>query len=203
MTGEAAAAYRFLTQSLERPSRSSRNRSRGSRRSRPKPRKGSVAHDDAERHYRAALAASAIAAEHLSADGVRGFPVAARAAGDAVIELLRHGAACRSAPAAARARRSSASVATTATRVETLRYRLELALRGDDRAHAREAAFFALYLDHERRERCARARQLDRATRAGRRAARARSGSRGGRAERRAARARLGSRATASEHREP
>ncbi len=36
-----------------------------------------------------------------------------------------------------------------AERVTALRYRLELALRGDDSAHAREAAFFALYLDDD------------------------------------------------------
>jgi hypothetical protein len=32
-------------------------------------------------------------------------------------------------------------------RIATLRYRLELASSGTDRAHAREAAFFALYID--------------------------------------------------------
>jgi hypothetical protein len=36
-----------------------------------------------------------------------------------------------------------------AARVETLRYRLEVALRGVDTAHAREAAFFALYLEND------------------------------------------------------
>jgi hypothetical protein len=34
-------------------------------------------------------------------------------------------------------------------RVEILRYRLALALDGGDVAHAREAAFFALYLDDD------------------------------------------------------
>ena len=66
----------------------------------------------------------------------------------AVIELLESAPAAdplllRLALAEARTDRRAAA------RVATLRYRLELALRGDDRAHAREAAFFALYLDDD------------------------------------------------------
>ena len=147
VTGDAAAAYRFLTQSLERPEA-------------PEP--GSLAwlatlaaetadglgrHDDADRHYRAALAASDPQPSIYLLTAYADF-LLRRERPAAVIALLESAPPAdspllRLALAEARMGRDAGA------RVETLRFRLELALRGEDRAHAREAAFFALHLDHD------------------------------------------------------
>src|SRR5690606_4064800 len=103
--------------------------------------------EDAARHYRAALAASVPQPSIYLLTAYADF-LLRRGRPGAVIELLERAPAAdplllRLALAEARTGRSAHE------RLATLRYRLELALRGDDRAHAREAAFFALYLDDD------------------------------------------------------
>ena len=102
---------------------------------------------DAERHYRAALAASGVEPTIYLLTAYADFLLSRGRPAD-VIDLLA------SAPAADTLLLRLALAETRAglgaqEHIATLRYRLELALRGDDRAHAREAAFFSLYLDDD------------------------------------------------------
>ena len=103
--------------------------------------------DAAARHYAAALAASGdrpsiyLLTAHADFLLRRGLPAA-------VVDLLEDAPPAdsillRLALAERRMGRDAAE------RVEILRYRLGLALEGADVAHAREAAFFALYLDDD------------------------------------------------------
>jgi Tfp pilus assembly protein PilF len=146
-TGEAAAAYRFLTETLARPQTLDAETSAWLATLAAETAEGLDLHEDAERHFRAALAASepqpSIYLLTAYADFLlrRGRPAA-------VIELLDEAPPAdslwlRLALAEARTGRRAAE------RLVALRYRLELALRGDERAHAREAAYFALYLDYD------------------------------------------------------
>jgi hypothetical protein len=99
--------------------------------------------DDAEVHYRAALAAEARPSVYLLA-AYADFLLHADRAADAIALLADAPPAdpllLRLALANKRAGRDAAKL------VDVLRYRLQLALGGLETTHAREAAYFALYL---------------------------------------------------------
>jgi hypothetical protein len=146
-TGDAASAYRFLAQSLARHESLEPESVAWLAALAAEAAEALRLDDDAARHYAAAVAASderpSIYLLTAYADFLlrRGQPAA-------VIELLEQVPPAdpillRLALAESRVGRADAA------RLETLRYRLELALRGDDAAHAREAAFFALYLERD------------------------------------------------------
>ena len=148
MTGDAAAAYRFLSNNLARPESLDAESTAWLATLAAETAEGLRLHDDADRHYRAALAASTTPSIYLLTSYSdfllrRGRPaeVIALLAGTPPADTLW----LRLALAEARTGRSDP------VRIATLRYRLELALRGQERAHAREAAFFALYLDDDAR----------------------------------------------------
>ena len=147
MTGEAAAAYRFLTESLARPQLLDGESAAWITTLAAETAERLGMNEEAERHYRAALAANELEPSIYLLTAYSDF-LLRRGRPAAVVGLLA------TAPPAdtlllrlalAEARLGSGR----AEHVATLRYRLELALRGDDRAHAREAAFFALYLDDD------------------------------------------------------
>jgi Tfp pilus assembly protein PilF len=147
MTGDAAAAYRFLTENLARPESLDPESAAWLATLAAEIAERLDLHEDAARHYRTALAASASQPGIYLLTAYADF-LLRRGRPAAVIELLESAPAAdplllRLALAEARTDRRAPA------RLETLRYRLELALRGDDRAHAREAAFFALYLDDD------------------------------------------------------
>jgi hypothetical protein len=103
--------------------------------------------DEAARHYAAAFAASG-AAPSIYLLTVHADFLLRRGQPAAVVESLE-----RAPPADSILLRLALAERRTghdaAERVEILRYRLALALDGADVAHAREAAFFALYLDDD------------------------------------------------------
>jgi hypothetical protein len=147
VTGEAASAYRFLNTNLERQESLDPEVVAWLATLAAETAEGLGLFDDAARHYGAALAASgkrpSIYLLTAQADFLlrQGRPAA-------VVALLENAPPAdplllRLALAEARLGRASPA------RTDTLRYRLELGLRGTDRAHAREAAFFALYLDRD------------------------------------------------------
>jgi hypothetical protein len=147
MTGDAAAAYRFLTESLARPESLDTEPAAWLATLAAETAEELGLHADAERHYRAALAASGVEPTIYLMTAYADFLLQRGRPAD-VIDLLA------SAPAADTLLLRLALAETRAglgaqERIATLRYRLELALRGDDRAHAREAAFFSLYLDDD------------------------------------------------------
>ena len=147
MTGQAAAAYRFLTETLARPRALDAESTAWLATLAAETAEGLGFHEDAERHFRRALAASEREPSIYLLTAYADF-LLRRERPAAVIELLDGAPPAdplllRFALAEKRAGRSAVE------RVATLRYRLELSLRGDDRAHAREAAFFALYLDDD------------------------------------------------------
>ena len=147
MTGEAAAAYHFLTASLARSESFDSESAAWLATLAAETAEGLGLHADAERHYRAALAASGVEPTIYLLTAYADF-LLRRGRPDDVIDLLA------SAPAADTLLLRLALAETRAglgaqEHIATLRYRLELALRGDDRAHAREAAFFSLYLDDD------------------------------------------------------
>jgi hypothetical protein len=103
--------------------------------------------DEAARRYAAALAAGGAGPSIYLLTSYADF-LLRRGRDSAVVELLEKAAPAdsvllRLAVAEARLGRPDAA------RIETLRYRLDLALRGLDVAHAREAAFFALYVEKD------------------------------------------------------
>jgi tetratricopeptide repeat protein len=103
--------------------------------------------DEAERHYAAAFAASGAAPSIYLLTAQADF-LLQRGRAAAVVERLESAPPAdsvllRLALAEARLGRADPE------RIATLRYRLELALTGADVTHAREAAFFALYLDDD------------------------------------------------------
>ncbi len=103
--------------------------------------------EEAARHYGTAFGASRSQPSIYLLTAYADF-LLRRGEPEAVIELLQDGPSAdplllRLALAEQRIGRADP------TRVETLRYRLELALRGDDRAHAREAALFALRIEND------------------------------------------------------
>jgi hypothetical protein len=103
--------------------------------------------DEAERHYAVAFAASGGAPSIYLLTAHADF-LLQRGRAAAVVELLENASPAdsvllRLALAEARLGRADPQ------RIETLRHRLELALTGADVTHAREAAFFALYLDDD------------------------------------------------------
>jgi hypothetical protein len=103
--------------------------------------------DDAARHYAAAHAASGARPSIYLLTAHADFLLRHARPAD-VIELLEQAPSAdtvllRLALAEARVGRPNPE------RVEILRYRLEIALRGADDTHAREAAFLALYLDND------------------------------------------------------
>jgi hypothetical protein len=147
MTGEAASAYGFLNANLERRESLDPELVAWLATLAAETAEGLGLFEDAAGHYGTALAASgeqpSIYLLTAQADFLlrRGRPAA-------VVALLENAPPAdslllRLAVAEARLGRANP------TRIDTLRYRLELALRGTDRAHAREAAFFALYLDRD------------------------------------------------------
>jgi tetratricopeptide (TPR) repeat protein len=145
MTGEAAAGYRFLAHALSTPEALGAESVVWLATLAAETAEQLELHEDAERHYRAALAASGREPSIYLLTAYADFLLRHERPA-AVIELLGGTPPAdtlwlRLAVAERRAGRDAAE------RVAVLRYRLELALRGDDRAHAREAAFFALYLD--------------------------------------------------------
>jgi hypothetical protein len=147
LTGDAAAAYRFLSETLARPATLDAAAAVWLATLAAETAESLELDDDAERHYAAALTASAGEPSIYLLTAYADFLLRRERPGDAV--ALLDGAP----PADALLLRLALAVSRTggnvAKRVAALRYRLELALRGDDRAHAREAAFFALYLDDD------------------------------------------------------
>jgi len=147
VTGDGAAAYRFLNSTLARPKSLDPESAAWLATLAAETAEELGLPEDAARHYRAALAASVPQPSIYLLTAYADF-LLRRGRPGAVIELLERAPAAdplllRLALAEARTGRSAHE------RLATLRYRLELALRGDDRAHAREAAFFALYLDDD------------------------------------------------------
>ena len=146
-TGDAAAAYQWLAANSERPE---------SFDSELGPWLATLAAEsaevlgrdhDAERHYAEALAESGDAPSIYLLTAYADF-LLQLGRNAAVVELLdgappADSVLLRLALAEARMGR------TDSKRLDTLRYRLELALRGVDSTHAREAAFFALYLEND------------------------------------------------------
>lgn len=147
VTGEADAAYRFLTETLGRPEALDAESRAWLTTLAAEAAERLGLHGEAERHYRAALAASGLEPSIYLLTAYSDF-LLRRGRPAAVVELLENAPLADTLLlrlALAEARLGSGR----AEHVATLRYRLELALRGDDRAHAREAAFFALYLDDD------------------------------------------------------
>jgi Tfp pilus assembly protein PilF len=144
VTGEAAAAYRLLTESLARPELGAEMTGWLATLAAETAERLDL-HEDADRHYRTALAASGAEPTIYMLTAYADF-LLRRARPTAVIALLEGAPPAdpvllRLALAEIRAGRDPVE------RIATLRYRLELARIGADRAHAREAAFFALYID--------------------------------------------------------
>jgi hypothetical protein len=146
-TGDAEAAYRLLAANAERQESLDLGLAVWLNTLAAEAAEALGRDDDAARHYAAALAASrdrpSIYLLTAQADFLlrRDDPVT-------VVELLENAPPAdsillRLAVAERRMGRDSSP------RVEILRYRLELALAGADVAHAREAAFFALYLEND------------------------------------------------------
>jgi hypothetical protein len=143
MSGEAANAYRFLDEQLAAtgdlpPDISSWLETLAAEIAE------ALGHErDAERHYRAALSAAAQPSVYLLA-AYADFLLHADRAEDAISLLADEPPAdpllLRLALAEKRAGRD------VAQRVDVLGYRLQLALDGLETTHAREAAYFALYL---------------------------------------------------------
>jgi Tfp pilus assembly protein PilF len=147
VTGDAAAAYRFLIRSLERPEALEPEALAWLTTLAAEISDGLGRPDDADRHYRAALAASEPQPTIYLLTAYADF-LLRRNRPAAVIALLESAPPADS-PLLRLALAETRLGRDATTRVETLRFRLDLALRGVDRAHAREAAFFALYLDRD------------------------------------------------------
>ena len=146
MTGDADAAYRFLSVCLARPESLDAESTAWLATLAAETADALGLHEAAGGHYRVAVAAEPEPSIYLLTAYADFLLLREQPA--AVIELLEQAPPAdslllRLALAKTRAGRDASQ------HVATLRYRLELALRGDDRAHAREAAFFALYLDHD------------------------------------------------------
>jgi tetratricopeptide (TPR) repeat protein len=144
MTGEAAGAYRFLADTLVQRALDGESTVWLATLAAETADELGL-HDDAERHYRTALAASEREPSIYVLTAYADF-LLRRGREAAVMELL-DGAVPADALLLRLALAEKRAGHEAAERIETLRYRLEIALHGDDRAHAREAAFFALYLD--------------------------------------------------------
>lgn len=146
-TGDAEAAYRFLAANVETQAPLARGLATWLETLAAEAAEALGRDDDAARHFAAALAAGGDAPSVYLLTAHADFLLRRGDLG-AVVELLEHAPPAdplllRLALAEQRLRRD------TSARVELLRYRLELALRGADVAHAREAAFLALYLEND------------------------------------------------------
>src|SRR5690606_31028018 len=135
VTGDGAAAYRFLNSALARPKSLDPESAAWLATLAAETAEELGLPEDAARLYRAALAASVPQPSIYLLTAYADF-LLRRGRPGAVIELLERAPAAdplllRLALAEARTGRSAHE------RLATLRYRLELALRGDDRAHAR------------------------------------------------------------------
>ncbi len=149
MTGEAGSAYQYLHAcSLTEPGAAAARASVfGSRRSRRRRPRRSAPGRTRKRHYRSALAGAAGEGERPSVyllAAYADFLLRGGRPGD-VLALLAD--APPADPLALRVAAAEKQLGRLETaRVDSLSYRLQLALDGLDMTHAREAAYFALYV---------------------------------------------------------
>ena len=145
--GDAGAAYRFLAANVDQPESLDAGLAAWLSTLAGEAAEALGRDDDAARHYAAALAADGERPSIYLLTAQADF-LLRRGDSAAVVALLEHAPPADSILLRLAVAEQRLGLDASA-RVEILRYRLELALRGADVAHAREAAFFALYLEHD------------------------------------------------------